>query len=180
MKIAAFTAAVEASNRHAMNNPPPPIPFKKVERATPKKAACTEFKLFARPDDLDSTTTYTIEIRHFKTGTPEEWIDTTRDIMQVLEGLRIDTADAAGAIVRTILKGEALRLFEDGINTIEGLATMHDFRLCMEHITKHVFPARSYIRQKRYMRREMKKTRDVSIREFVVRVREMNTRSGLG
>ena len=88
-------------------NPPPPIPFNKSEQPMPKKPACTKFKLYARPDD-EVSNTYNLDICHFKSGTPEEWIKTLKDIDQVLCRSRIETLEASAAIVKMILKGEAL------------------------------------------------------------------------
>ena len=84
-------------------NPPPPIPFNKSEQPMPKKATCTEFKLYSRPDDQDSNT-YNLDIHHFKSSTPVEWIETLKDINQVLHGSRIENSEASAAIVKMILK----------------------------------------------------------------------------
>jgi uncharacterized protein YerC len=176
MKInAAALNATLASARPL--RPQPPIPFRKIERSPPKKGSCTEFKMFVRPHDVNDTNTYTIEVPHFRTGPPEHWIETINDIQQVITGSRIDTAAGSFAIVRTILKGDALRLFEDAV-TIHGTANIQRFNRCMDHVTTHIFPARALIYQKRYLSHDMCKPRDVSIRDYVIRVHELNALLG--
>jgi hypothetical protein len=104
----------------ALRGPFPPIPFEKVERPAPTKAERTEFKMFTNPDEPKSQT-YNIEIRHFKTGPPEHWLETMDDLERVIQGSRVTTAEATFALARTILKGDALRLFNNGV-TINGTA----------------------------------------------------------
>ena len=91
---------------------------------------------------------------------PEEWIETLKDIDQVLRGSHIETPEASAAIVKMILKGEALRLFKDGL-TEYGLEDIP--ANCLYHVTTQVFPTRTNVRQKCYMRQEMHKGQDVSV-----------------
>jgi len=83
MKVdqSAFNSIIKPYNR----GPAPPIPFEKVERAAPTKTDCTEFKLYTNPDDSNSQT-YTVEVRHFKTGPPESWLETLNDIERIIKG----------------------------------------------------------------------------------------------
>ena len=149
-----------------------PIPFEKVERKTPQKGDATEFKLYTRPDD-ESSQTYTVEVRHFSSGSPENWLETLDDIHRILRGSRITTADASVAIVRAVLKGEALRIFESGV-TINGTSDMNAFDKCLQNVTTHLFPPRALVRQKRYLRWYARKPRGTSIRDYIVRLRDLN------
>ncbi len=45
---------------------------------------------------------------------------------------------------------------------------------CLNHVTTHIFPPQALVRQKRYLRRSMRKPRDTTTREYVVRIRELN------
>ena len=172
MKIASQSLSNNTSGTVHPQGFVPPISFDKVERPTPSKGDATEFKLYTRPEDPTSQT-YNIEVRHFSKGTPENWLETLEDINRVLKGSRITTADASFAIVRAILKGEALRLFESGATT-HGIDNMDAFNNCLRHVTTHIFPPRALVRQKRYLQWYARKHHGISIRDYVVRLRELN------
>ena len=166
MKTNSAAVAAFLSSNSSQNEPPPPIPLIKNERPSPKKGEYTEFKLYTNPTDVTSQT-FTVEIRTFKQGDPEDWIETLKDIEQVCRGTNMTLAEDCRAMVRTILKGEALRIFEDGVFE-NHCNDMDQFDLCIQHVTTHLFPTRALVRQKRYMRRHMRKNREMSIRSYII------------
>ena len=164
--------APSATSQSSQCGPPPPIPFQKKEQDTPKKAECTEFQLYTRPEDPDSQT-YNVDIHHFKQGDPGDWLETLDDIEHVLDGSRITTSQGSAAIARAILKGEALQLFEDGVHQ-HGINTIPGFYQSLQHVTIHLFPTGALMWQKRYMHHTLCKSREITIRNYVVRLREIN------
>jgi hypothetical protein len=140
--------------------PPPPVPLKKVERPAPTKAERTKFKLFTNPNK-PKLQTYNIDIRHFKTGPLEHWLETMDDLERVIQGSQVTTAEATFALARTILEEEALRLFTGGVK-INGSDNLDAYCTCLNHVTTHIFPPQALARQKRYLRQNMRKPRDMT------------------
>ena len=107
MKTNSAAVAAFLLSNSSQNKPPPLIPLVKNERALPKNGDYTKFKLFTDPTDV-ILQTFTVEVRTFKQGDPEDWIETLKDIKQVCRGTNTTLAEHCRAMVRTILKGEAL------------------------------------------------------------------------
>ena len=51
----------------------------------------------------------------------------------------------------------------------------HQFRHYLKAITKHIFPTHAYREQKRYLRRHLKKPKDMKVRKFATRIVELNS-----
>jgi hypothetical protein len=77
------------------------------------------------------------------------------------------------AMAKHILDGDALTAFELAA-TIRGNQTVANFRACLNELTNHIFPRRSLVTQKHWMRYYLRKDEGMTIREFVGRVVEMN------
>ena len=84
-------------------------------------------------------------------------------------------------MVRTLLRGDALRVFNNRAATQQSLApegqtgeTPTNLNLALDHLGTHVFPVRALAKQKRYMRRFIRKPQEMSAREFLACVLEMN------
>ena len=56
----------------------------------------------------------------------------------------------------------------------EGNRTVEHFNVVIAQLTSHIFPAHAYHEQKCYMCRFLKKQRNYLVREFSIRVQEMN------
>ena len=78
------------------------------------------------------------------------------------------------AMTRGILEGDALSKFDARATELGG-ETNPNFTLCLNAVTQHVFPQKALQYQRRYMRRNMRKPRDLSTREFHSRVQELNS-----
>ena len=52
---------------------------------------------------------------------------------------------------------------------------MAQYKTCIQKLTNYVFPKMALRMQKRYMRRQMRKPREMTIRSYVARVQELNS-----
>jgi hypothetical protein len=137
------------------------------------KADYLTIKLRAVPTEADSQT-YELNVPYFQTGTPEEWLLTKKAILKVIASQNITTGPGRFAMARRILDGDALAAFNETAEkqTLETTAT---FVICMDAVTKHIFPKHSLQEQRRYMRRYLCKPRELKNREFQARVSELNS-----
>ena len=71
--------------------------------------------------------------------------------------------------MRTVLKGDAYTYFSQYFTTDDAM-----FVLGVQALTSHIFPQRALRMQKRYMRRYMRKPRDMTMRVYRNRVVELN------
>eukprot|EP00957_Ditylum_brightwellii_P198088 15091623-Ditylum_brightwellii.AAC.1 len=70
-------------------------------------------------------------------------------ITQVIKAQDIQDGDAAYSLVKSLLKGDALQVFqneEESQEVKDGVA----FTKCLAAVTKHVFPKKAYKMQKKY------------------------------
>eukprot|EP00957_Ditylum_brightwellii_P070788 5379649-Ditylum_brightwellii.AAC.1 len=83
-------------------------------RPAPRQLKCGQFhayKLRTTPADLTSPI-YELFAPFFDAGTPEEWIRFQRGLAAVLKGQNVTQCHASYAVAKTLLKGEALTVFE--------------------------------------------------------------------
>jgi len=151
---------------------PPPIPFERPARKPLGKSEYSVFKLRSVPADPNSQT-YELNVPYFRSGTPEEWLLTKKAIMKVITGQNITAGPGRFTMARRILEGDALAAFNAAATEQTG-ETVATFVICLDAVTKHVFPERSLQEQLRYMRRYLRKPRELKIREFQARVSELN------
>jgi hypothetical protein len=76
-------------------------------------------------------------------------------------------------MARMLLQGDALREFNTKA-TASGDETLDNFQEVIKEVTKHVFPRKALVKQKRYLRRHLRKPRDLSIRQYVTTIVDMN------
>jgi hypothetical protein len=156
----------------ALQVPPIPLITEKDEVDTQEKGSYLTVELRYTPADDDSKV-YKKNIRYFKTGTPKQYIEFRADIKKVITGQAITTGPAQFAMVRTLLRGDALRVFNNKASKLadEEPASLV---LSMNELGKHVFPVRALAKQKRYMRRFIRKPLLLKAREFLACLTEMN------
>ena len=77
------------------------------------------------------------------------------------------------AFMRTVLKGDAYTYFNQYFTTV-GNEDDVTFILDVQALTSHIFPQRALRMQKRYMRRYMRKPRDMKMRVYRNRVVKLN------
>lgn len=152
----------------------PPIPFESAEKS---KDPVSDEKLFktkihTTPGDAN-TPTYTKSVAYFGSGTNEEWLITRKGITDIVSGLNLTSGATKYQLARQILKGDALRTFNQAATT-RGDESNENFPQCLNDVTASIFPLRAAQTQKRYMRRDLRKPRSMKIREFRARLHELN------
>lgn len=149
----------------------PPIPLERPASRALQKHEVQTYKLRNAPDDPESPT-YDVSVPFFSSGTVEEWLMFRRDLEKVIVGQNLTGGPARYRLARTLLRGEALGVFE--ATSLEAAETTNNFKVCMDAVAQNVFPARAVLAQKRFMRRKLRKPAGTGIRDFVARLVEMN------
>jgi hypothetical protein len=151
---------------------PPPIPLERPAVKELKKQEYLTMKLRSDPTDANSQT-YDLTIQFFRTGTPEEWLLFQRDLHRVLTGQNITTGPQKFTMIRRLITGDTLAVFNKAAQE-HGNETNATFLRCLQDVTNHIFPQRALAFQKRYMRRYLRKPKDMTTREFAARLSELN------
>jgi len=153
---------------------PPPIPLEREEKSTTlKKGEYADFKLLTDPTDDDSPE-YTLSLPYFSKGGPEEWLIFRKSLNKVFRGLNLQNGDNAKPIVNDLLSGEPLRIFSNKIHELGAPTSMAEIQEALDAVTSSIFPHRALARQRRYMRRHMRKPASMKIRSYISRVFEIN------
>ena len=154
---------------------PPPVPLVSEDKEESKKPASGELqklKLKVDPSREDSET-YTIEVRSIDNPTPSSYITWRKAFDRVRNGLSLTTGQQLYAMARTLLRGRMLRTFNDAA-TQAGTETVPHFEQVLNSLSDEVFPLRALAKQKRYMRKYVRKPRDIDVRTYVGLLTEMN------
>eukprot|EP00957_Ditylum_brightwellii_P109748 8371341-Ditylum_brightwellii.AAC.1 len=80
---------------------------------------------------------YELSIPFFDEGTPKEWIKFQRGLHAVLKGQNVTHGPLSYAVAKTLLKGDAIMVFEQADTTHEN-QTVTNFELCLDNVSKHV------------------------------------------
>lgn len=147
-----------------------PIPFEVKEGKPVKRDEYTKFALRSVPADANSET-HDKQVQHFKNGTPERTLKFLADLDEVIIGQNLTTGPAKYSVTKTLLKGEAARVFAQHAGKEE---TDENFAAGLTGLKRHFFPARAIPKQKRYLRRYLRKARDTPARGFTGRLIEIN------
>lgn len=150
----------------------PPIPFDRPAKVTYKKSDGVTFTCHTVPGDHNSEK-FELFCPFFSTGSCENLLHVLKVIERVIVSQNLTTGPQRYALIRRVLEGDALAAFEQAAAS-HGNETNDHFASCLEDLKTHVFPARAYAIQRRYMRRHMRKPRDVKIREYLARFNELN------
>ena len=76
-------------------------------------------------------------------------------------------------MAHTLLRGDALRVFNRAALEA-GMETNEHLQQVMNAVTKHVFPRCTLAKQKRWMCRQLHKPKDMTVRQYVTAIQEMN------
>ncbi len=131
------------------------------------------YKLRMDPTDEHSAT-YEHNISYFRDGTAEALLSFLRDIYKVIQGQAINEPTLQFTLMRKCLLGDALAAFDNAANSLEE-ETQENFELCKQRLIEHVLPKKALITQKRYMRRFLRKPMEVTVRDFMTRMEEINS-----
>ena len=150
----------------------PAIP---LERPEPKEYSSQNFlsnKCYSTPGDANSNT-YNVSVQYFEEGTPEEWLQLLAAHKRVSQGQNITNGPGMYNVQSRHLKGAILSKYNT-VAQARGNQTVEHLKLVMADLTAHVFPSKSYVIQKRYMKKFIKKPRNMKIRALVSRIQELN------
>lgn len=151
----------------------PPIPLVREDKPLPKdKQECMTVELRYKPDDNDSAK-YKLTIAYFSTGKPEEVLLFLRQLRRIIKGQNLTTGPQMFAVTRSCLRGEALRVFNNGAST-HASETVPAFHDTIKTMKLFFFPAKAQQRQKRHMRHFMHKPKGMPFRKFVALLNELN------
>ena len=148
------------------------IPLERPATKKLNKSDHETLKLRTAPDDNQSPTCE-IALEFFSTGSPEAWLNFLESINKVWEGQHLTTAASRYSLFRCSLEGDALAAFNAAADQCEG-ETLANLPAVVNDVTTHVFPERAARMQKRWMRRQLRKPLELSVREHVARVVEIN------
>eukprot|EP00957_Ditylum_brightwellii_P122160 9315531-Ditylum_brightwellii.AAC.1 len=96
-----------------IGNKPPPISFYIPD--SEKKLRPSDYqthKLRTNPKD-EKLAVYNLVVKYYEVGTPEEWLQFMETIAQVIKGQDIQDGDAAYSLEKSLLKGDALQVFQN-------------------------------------------------------------------
>ena len=114
MKIDLDSLAAKSGSRALVM---PPIPLtRSVEKKTKLTETC-KFKLWSNPGDKESLT-YEVVVKFFKSGAPEEYIQTVIALERIFKGQDITTGPDQYAMCRKVFQNEALTAFNNAATTV--------------------------------------------------------------
>ena len=176
MKVSPATASPPSNSREApvIGLDPPKSINSKEESRNKYEGKSVKIALRTNPSDVSSETVD----RHFPifhTGTPEEWIIWLRNWEMIRKGLNLTTGAAWNGMVRQLLDGDALRVFDAEIENAPTVTTVRVTSALQVVAAREVFPKKALMRQKRFLRYGVRKTRDWTVRRFSARLQELNS-----
>ena len=128
------------------------------------------------------TNTYKLVVQRFQEGSPNQYISLLDSIYEVWEQNSIVAADDRTAVVRSLLREQSLITYDTAVLELQepdaqGNSLPFDIDLiylALDALATSVFPHRALEMQKTWMRRTMKKPRDLNIRSYATGVAKMN------
>eukprot|EP00957_Ditylum_brightwellii_P136626 10419308-Ditylum_brightwellii.AAC.1 len=106
------TKSLEFAN-HLVGNRPPPILF--FTPGSEKKLSPLDYQIYklqTNPKDK-KLTVYWLMVKYYEVGTPEEWLQFVDAIAQVIKGQGIHDGEASYSLVKSLMRGDALQVFEN-------------------------------------------------------------------
>ena len=112
-------------------------------------------------------------MQYLEEGTPEEWLQLLAAHKRICQGQNITHGPGMYNVLSRHLKGSILSKYNT-VAAAHGNQTVDHFELVAADLTAHVFPSKAYVIQKRYMKKFIKKPRNMKIRALVSRIQELN------
>ena len=149
------------------------IPFDKEPPREVSKEDRLTFKLRSTPTDANSTT-YELKTYAFECGSCEEWLEHVKTYRKIVKGQNITNGPNCFAMIKRLLKGKALIDFER-IFTEEGYSeSVDNCDKVIDKLTEEIFPDRALQKQRRALRRNIRKPENMKTNQFYARLVEMN------
>ena len=146
-----------------------------LERPVPKEFNSKNYltnKCQSVPGD-NTSSSYSVTVQYFEEGTPEEWLELLAAHKRVCIGQNITNGPGMYDVLRRHLKGTAVTKYGN-VARDTGPQTIQNFKIVVKELTKYFFPQHAVRIQKRYIRRFIRKPKDMKFRAFVNRVLELN------
>lgn len=132
------------------------------------------------PAAKDTSDTYKVKVRYLSEGTPEDVLNYFRQIRRVHagQGLGNEAADvkAKFKLIERTLEGAALGHWQNAKEEIVGSQneTQTRYEKVVDKFKSHFFPKHAAAKQKRALKRTLRKPADMSVRDYVNRCEELN------
>lgn len=150
----------------------PPIPLKRESEKQYQKNEILTISLRTQPDVADSPT-FNLTVPYFNTGTATEAIEARENIQKIFVGQGLTTGPQQFAMVRRVLKGDALAAFNAKAAELPQ-ESVNNCTQSLDHVIANAFPKNALPNQKKFMRKFMRKPADMGIRMYCARVVELN------
>jgi len=161
-------------------SPPKAKPFKKNKvpmplKTPPKKPLQNgdflKLRLLSTPADQESLT-YEMQVPYYRSGKLEDWFKFRQNLQQVFLGQRITSGPNQFTMTRRFLSGSPEKVFNR--KAAEGTETVAHLKVCLQEVTKYLLPPNALKKQREYMRNGCFKPEDMSIKDYLSRIHEMN------
>ena len=141
MKVSPATASPPSSSREApvIGLDPPKSPNSKDENRNKYEGKSVKIALRTNPSDAGSETVDRY-FPIFHTGTPEEWIIWLRNWEMIRKGLNLTTGAAWCGMVRQLLDGDALQVFDAEIENAPTMTMVRVTSALQVVAASEVFP----------------------------------------
>ena len=151
------------------------IPFEKPKPRFVSKEDRLSFKLLSNPGKKDSST-YKVKTYAFDEGPPEEWLEHIKTFKKIIKGQHIQTAESQFDMLKRLLKGKALSDFDRFFRELSETAkkAVENVEKVLRQMTTEIFPERALQKQRRAMRRYVRKPKDMRTLAFYARLVELN------
>ena len=136
-----------------------------------KKGEYIAIKCHNTPGVTDSGS-YEINLPYFGGGTPEEWLVWKDKLLKALDGQSIGSESLQYTFNERLLTGDAKATFNQAALSI-GICTVDNFNKVFMEMTKQVFPAYAFHKQKRYLHRHVVKPSNMTLCSFISRLQEL-------
>ena len=176
MKVVLQTSSPTVSNREApvIGLDPPKTTSSQEESSAKFSGKSVKIALKTNPTAAESETIDRY-FPIFDTGTPEEWILWLRNWETIHKGLNLTTAASWVGMIRQLLAGDALRVFDATLSGYHSVSMLRVKFALKEIAEKEVFPKKALVRQKRFLRYGVRKTLEWTVRRFSARLHELNS-----
>ena len=151
------------------------IPPITLEKPLENKLVIGEYltiKCRTNSGDKDSTT-YDFPLPIFKNGSVEEYLIWKKGFMRAAAGQNATNGPSKFALARRLLDGGALTAFENTAS-LQFTETNDTFDDVLAGLAVHIFLHKALQKQKRFMRRFLKKPHGTKVKNYVERVIELN------
>jgi hypothetical protein len=144
------------------------------------------FTLKVRARTGSTAPSYKMKVAKFEDGTPAEWIDVLVALEEIWKHNSMVTATDREASIKTILREDSLTAFESSIDDSRAQDEDADddasdivlnnamIDAALTDVSKNILPHRSLEIQKLWMRRAVRKPREMTVRKLVAIITKMN------